>query len=107
MKTSSRTKVSAVTPNEIQPVTIRHARVDDIAGVKVVADRHKTELGFIRISVLHEAKKKGGSLSLFGMDRLSVSLIFVSVKTTTQRFMTLLLMDHIVNRKLANGLYSG
>ena len=59
MKTSSRTKVSAVRPNEIQPVTIRHARVDDIAGVKVVADRHRTELGFIRISVLHEAQKKG------------------------------------------------
>ena len=59
MKTSSRTKVSAVTPKEIQPVTIRHARVDDVAGIKAIADRHRTELGFIRISVLHEAQKKG------------------------------------------------
>ena len=59
MKTSSRTKVSAVTPNDIQTVTIRHARVDDVAGIKTVADRHRTELGFIRTSVLHEAQKKG------------------------------------------------
>ena len=59
MKTSSQTKVSVVTPNEIQPVTIRHARVDDIAGVKAVADRHRTELGFIRTSILHEAQRKG------------------------------------------------
>lgn len=59
MKTSSRSKVSAVTPKEIQPVTIHHARVDDVAGVKVIADRHRTELGFIRTAVLHEAQRKG------------------------------------------------
>ena len=59
MKTSSRTKISVVTPNDIQPVTIRYARVDDLAGVKIVADRHRTELGFIRTSVFHEAQRKG------------------------------------------------
>ena len=58
MKTSSRTKVSTATPNEIQPVTIRYARPEDVAGAKTVADRHKAELGFVRPSILHEAQRK-------------------------------------------------
>ena len=58
MKISSRTKFVPVTPNEIQPVTIRYAHETDIAGAKDLADRHRMELGFVRVSVLHEAQKK-------------------------------------------------
>lgn len=58
MKSSSRTKFVPVTPNEIQPVTIRYARETDVAGAKDLADRHRVELGFVRTSVLHEAQKK-------------------------------------------------
>lgn len=58
MKNSSRTKVLPVTPSEIQPVTIRYAYETDVAGAKVLADRHRMELGFVRASVLHEAQQK-------------------------------------------------
>ena len=58
MKTSSRTSVTTTPPNAIQSVTIRYARAKDVAGAKAVADRHKAELGFVRISILHEAQKK-------------------------------------------------
>lgn len=46
-------------PNAIQPVTIRPASVEDIFGVKTLADQHKVELGFIRKSILYEAQEKG------------------------------------------------
>ena len=46
-------------PNAIQPVTIRPARVEDVFGVKTLADQHKVELGFIRKSILYEAQEKG------------------------------------------------
>ncbi|MYH83263.1 GNAT family N-acetyltransferase [Candidatus Poribacteria bacterium] len=58
MKSSSRTKFVPVTPNEIQPVTIRYARETDVAGAKDLADRHRVELGFIREAVLREAQQK-------------------------------------------------
>ena len=58
MKSSSRTKVSPTSPNAIQSVTIRHARIEDVTGVKVLADRYRVELGFVRISTLQEAQKK-------------------------------------------------
>ena len=58
MKNSSRAKLISVTPNEIQPVTIRYARETDVAGAKDLADRHRVELSFVRTSVLHEAQKK-------------------------------------------------
>ena len=58
MKSSSRTKVSPASPNAIQSVTIRHARIEDVTGVKVLADRYRVELGFVRISILQEAQKK-------------------------------------------------
>jgi len=45
-------------PSTIQPVTIRHARVEDVPGAKAVADRHKAELGFVRAAILHEAQKR-------------------------------------------------
>ena len=59
MKTSSRTNTSGVLPGAIQPVIIRRACPDDVAGAKAVADKHKAELGFVRISVLREAQQKG------------------------------------------------
>ena len=46
-------------PNAIQPVTIRPARVEDVFGVKTLADQHKVELGFIRKSILYKAQEKG------------------------------------------------
>ena len=59
MKTSSQIKTSTVPPKNIQPVTIRHARPEDVVGAKAVTDRNRDELGFVRISVLHEAQKRG------------------------------------------------
>ena len=59
MNTSSQIKTSITLPKDIQPVTIRHARPEDVAGAKVVTDRHKDELGFLRTSVLHEAQRRG------------------------------------------------
>ena len=59
MKTSSQIKTSITLPKDIQPVTIRHARPEDVAGAKVVTDRHKDELGFVRTSVLCEAQRRG------------------------------------------------
>ena len=58
MKSASGTKFVPVTPNEIQPVTIRYARETDVTGAKDLADRHRVELGFVRTSVLHEAQQK-------------------------------------------------
>ena len=58
MKSSSPTKFVPVTPSEIQPITIRYARETDVAGAKDLADRHRVELGFVRVSVLYEALKK-------------------------------------------------
>jgi len=58
LKTSSQTRVMTTPPSTIQPVTIRHARVEDVPGAKAVADRHKAELGFVRAAILHEAQKK-------------------------------------------------
>ena len=52
-------KVTAVTPNQIQPVIIRHAHPEDVTPAKKLADQHKTELGFVRTPVLQEAQKKG------------------------------------------------
>ena len=48
-----------VPPNVIQPVTIRSARVEDVAGVKTLADQHRFELGFIRTPALSTAQEKG------------------------------------------------
>ena len=59
MNTSSQIKTSITLPKDIQPVTIRHARPEDVAGAKVVTDRHKDELGFVRTSVLCEAQRRG------------------------------------------------
>ena len=48
-----------IPPDEIQSVTIRTARVEDVAGVKTLADQHRFELGFIRTLVLSNAQEKG------------------------------------------------
>ena len=40
-------------------MTIRHAHPEDVAGAKAVTDRYKDELGFVRVSVLHEAQRRG------------------------------------------------
>ena len=58
MKTSSQTRATTTPPSAIQPVTIRHARAEDVAGAKAIADQHKGELGFIQSAILHEAQKK-------------------------------------------------
>lgn len=47
-----------IAPGTIQPVTIRLASPDDVVGAKAVADRHKEELGFVRLPALRAAQEK-------------------------------------------------
>ncbi len=46
-------------PNTFHPITIRLAHPEDVEGAKAVADRHRKELGFVRVSILREAQQKG------------------------------------------------
>ncbi len=46
-------------PQHQQPITVRLARKEDIAGAKRIADQNRSELGFINIAILRVAQSKG------------------------------------------------
>ena len=48
-----------ILPQHQQPITIRLARKEDIAGAKRIADQNRSELGFVNIAILRVAQSKG------------------------------------------------
>lgn len=59
MTSQARIIAPQLLPQHHQSVTLRRARVDDVAGAKTLADRLRTTIGFINRAALQEAQTRG------------------------------------------------